>query len=196
MSKIEIINRALLKLGEAPISSLNEAAFGSSYEMIYQDVKKLLLSAYPWRFATTVKRLSRQDKMYGKRYVYPLPVDCLLLLKAGINLADVTGERLACPLDGYEIVEGGLVTDTPNGIVVEYVKAMDNDEAFPPLFREALAAKLAAELSMRLKHALNFKQVFDNEFYNLICQAQLNNEIVKSAESLDDNSWIKVRKCW
>ena len=40
MSKVEIINRALLKLGEPPVSSLNDAAFGKSYETIYEDVKK------------------------------------------------------------------------------------------------------------------------------------------------------------
>ena len=37
MSKIEIINRALLKLGEPPVSSVNDTAFGKSYEMIYED---------------------------------------------------------------------------------------------------------------------------------------------------------------
>ena len=39
MSKVEIINRALLKLGEPPVSSLNDAAFGKSYETIYEDAK-------------------------------------------------------------------------------------------------------------------------------------------------------------
>ena len=34
MSKVEIIYRALLKLGEPPVSSLNDAAFGKSYETI------------------------------------------------------------------------------------------------------------------------------------------------------------------
>lgn len=62
MSKVEIINRALLKLGEPPVSSLNDAAFGKSYETIYEDVKNLLLSSYPWRFAVGVKRLARSEK--------------------------------------------------------------------------------------------------------------------------------------
>ena len=41
MSKVEIINRALLKLGEPPGSSLNDAAFGKSYETIYEEFMKM-----------------------------------------------------------------------------------------------------------------------------------------------------------
>ena len=40
MSKVEIVNRALMKLGEPPVSSLNDAVFGKSYEIIYDDISK------------------------------------------------------------------------------------------------------------------------------------------------------------
>ena len=70
MSKTEIVNRALLKLGEPPVSSLNDAAFGKSYETIYEDVKNLLLSSYPWRFAVACKHLAREEELYGERYRY------------------------------------------------------------------------------------------------------------------------------
>ena len=45
MSKVDIVNRALMKLGEPPVSSLNDADFGKSYEIIYDDIKVLLLSS-------------------------------------------------------------------------------------------------------------------------------------------------------
>ena len=72
MSKIEIVNRALMKLGEPPISSLNDVVFGKSYEIIYDDVKKLLLSIYPWRFAIDVKKLNRLDEKKKDKFVYSL----------------------------------------------------------------------------------------------------------------------------
>lgn len=189
MSKIEIINRALLKLGEPPVSSLNDAAFGKSYEMIFDDVKNLLLSSYPWRFAAVKKRLARIDKKYGRCFMYPIPADCMLVLKVAIG--DGKNDNI-----GYEIADGCIVTEFDRGIEVEYVKRSDGDDVFPPLFREAMAAKVAAELAMRLKHSVNIKEVFDNEFYNLIRQAELNNEIMKSAELLGDNSWVSVRENW
>lgn len=196
MSKIEIINRALLKLGEPMVSSLNDAAFGKSYDMIYEDVKNLLLSTYPWRFAVEIKDLAKVDEMYGERFMYRLPVDCLLLLKVfGTAHLGVTRIR-AGEMAGYEIANGCVVTPVAGGIKAEYVKAISDDARFAPLFREAMAAKIAAELSMRIKHSLNFKQAFETEFYNVIRQAELCNEIMKDAELLGDNSWVLVRETW
>lgn len=189
MSKIEIINRALLKLGEPPISSTSDAAFGKSYDMIYEDIKKLLLSAYPWRFATVIKQLPKLQEKFGKRFMYRLPHDCLLLLK-------VINADAHIALSGYEIAGRSIVLDEEIMIAAEYVKNQDDDNSFSPLFKEALAAKIAAELAMRLKHSANFKQVFENEFYNLIVQAELNNEIAKCTENLPDNSWVSVKQSY
>jgi len=196
MSKIEIINRALLKLGEPPISSLNDAAFGQSYDMVYQDVKNLLLSTYPWRFAVITQILPRREQMYGSHYMYTIPADCLFLIKVfNKNNADMADCHFSSAVD-YELADGAIISDVKNGLHIEYVRRLDDDATFAPLFREALAAKLAAELSMRLKHDLNLKQMFETEFFNLIRQAELNNEIMKSAEILPDNSWVKIRQSW
>lgn len=196
MSKVEIINRALLKLGEPPVSSLNDAAFGKSYETIYEDVKNLLLSSYPWRFAVGVRRLARSEKKYGDRFMYPLPADCLLLLKVfGQGARDLTEVR-PYAMQGYELADNCIVSPLKDGIEIEYVRAVGDDAAFPPLFREAAAAKVAAELAMRIKHSLNLKQALENEFLTLVRQAQLNNEIAKDAELIPDNSWVLVREAW
>ena len=196
MAKIEIINRALLKLGEAPLSSLSDTAFGRSYEIIYEDMKKLLLSSYPWRFAVKKMHIAHDAKKYDGYYVYRLPQDFLLLLKVFEEGADECSVLSHQVCGGYEIVGKTIVCYTKKGIAVEYVSAVDDDKNFPPLFREALAAKIAAELAMRLKQSVNLKQVFDTEFYNFIRQAELNNEIEKDVEILPDSSWVNIRETW
>lgn len=196
MTKIEIINRALLKLGEAPVSSLSDTAFGRSYEIIYEDMKKLLLSSYPWRFAVKKMHISRDAKKYDSYFLYHLPADFLLLLKVYEEGGTDTHVLFYDAANGYEIVGKSIVCSAANGIVIEYVSAIDDKENFPPLFREALAAKIAAELAMRLKQSINLKQLFDTEFYNFIRQAELNNEIEKDVEMLPDSSWINVRETW
>jgi hypothetical protein len=194
MSKIEIINRALLKLGEPPIASLNDAAFGKSFDMVYQDVKNLLLSTYPWRFAVITQTLPKREQKYGARYMYTIPADCLFLIKVfASSEQDMADVRFRAAVD-YELADGAIVSDVAQGLHIEYVRRLDDDATFPPLFREALAAKTAAELSMRVKHDFNLKQLFETEFFNLIRQAELNNEIMKSAEILPDDSWVKIRQ--
>jgi len=196
MSKIEIINRALLKLGEPPISSLNEAAFATSYEMIFEDIKNLLLSAYPWRFAVKTKKLPRLENMFSNRFMYKLPADCLLILKVYISTNADTADFRPVSSEDYEIADGCVIAFYKGALQVDYVARLEDDSNFPPLFKEALVAKIAAELAMRLKHSVAIKQTFDNEFFNLIRQAELNNEIMKSAEFLPDGSWIKIRHTW
>lgn len=197
MSKIEIINRALLKLGEPPVSSVNDAAFGKTYELIYDDVKNLLLSSYPWGFALKSKHLEKREEKFLDKYMYQLPADCLLLV--GVN-GSVSGTGPmgihGAAITDFEIADNSVVSFFEKGIDIIYVKKIDDDAAFSMLFREAVAAKLASELSMRLKHSVNFRGVFENEFYNLIKRAELNNEIVKSAEIMPDNSWVSVREIW
>ena len=159
MSKIEVINRSLLKLGEAPISSFNSAVYGKSYEVLYDDMKKMLLSMYPWRFAVAEKKLAKDVAPYNGKAKYCLPSDYLMLLKVyGSNVAD------ADYTVDYEIVENFVVADCENGVVIEYVKNIDDDKKFSQLFREALVAKIASEISMRVKHSLELKQIFENEF--------------------------------
>lgn len=187
MSKIEIINRCLLKLGEAPISSFNSAVYGKSYEVLYDDMKKMLLSMYPWRFAVGEKRLAKDVELYNGKAKYCLPNDYLILLKVcEDNGGDVD----------YDIVENFVVCDDKNGICIEYVKNIDEVKNFSQLFKEALIAKIASEISMRVKHSLELKQIFETEFYNLIRQAEFNNEIIKDVEIMPDNSWVMCRKAW
>lgn len=191
MSKIEIINRALLKLGEPPVSSLNDVAFGKSYEIIYQDVKDLLLSSYPWRFAVGTKKLARLEEKYGDRFMYQLPHDCLLLMR----VFGVDGVR-GSVAQNYEVVEDSIVTFIKDGVQIEYVKKIDDDMKFSMLFREAMATKIASELAMRIKHSLTIKQALESEFVALIRQAELNNEIIKDKELVPESSWVLVRETW
>lgn len=191
MSKIEIVNRALMKLGEPPISSLNDVVFGKSYEIIYDDVKKLLLSIYPWRFAIDVKNLNRLDEKKKDKFVYLLPNECLFLIKVFGGFRDDDTNLIS----GYEVFGNSILCDYDNGVKIEYVKNI-GEEYFSALFREAMAAKLASELALRIKNSSEIKQMMENEFYMLIRHAELNNEIEKDLEMLPDSSWISARKIW
>ncbi len=191
MSKIDIINRCLIKLGEAPISSFNSAVYGKSYEVMYDDMKKMLLSMYPWRFAIGEKKLVKDIELYGCRAKYCLPNDYLMLLRVFSNNINGGSNQV-----DYEVVENFVVCDLKDGVCIEYVKNVDEERNFSPLFREALIAKIASEMSMRVKHSLELKQIFETEFYNLIRQAEFNNEIIKDVEYMPDNSWVLCRKAW
>ena len=98
-------------------------------------------------------------------------------------------------ISGYEVFGNSILCDYDNGVKIEYVKNI-GEEYFSALFREAMAAKLASELALRIKNSSEIKQMMENEFYMLIRHAELNNEIEKDLEMLPDSSWISARKIW
>lgn len=196
MSRIEIVNRALIKLGEPPVSSLNDAAFGRSYEMVYEDMRRLLLSLYPWRFAVRTGQVARCEQKDASAFCYQLPRDLLLLLQVygteTPEFCDIRNESMT----GYKVAGDKLLIPFEGVFLIEYVADVSDESKFSQLFREALAAKTAAELAVRIKHSFNVKQLMDNEFAAYIRQAELNNEIAKDIETLKDSSWIRVREAW
>ena len=82
---INIINRALIKLGQPTISSTSQEPNGRIYGLVYQDLRDWLLASHPWRFA--IKRVVlAQDveaPVSGFAYAYTLPSDFLSLYRFG-----------------------------------------------------------------------------------------------------------------
>jgi hypothetical protein len=46
---INIINRALIKMGQPTISSTSQDPNGRLFGLVYEDVRDWLLAAHPWR---------------------------------------------------------------------------------------------------------------------------------------------------
>lgn len=197
---IEIVNRALIKIGEVPITALSQHPYGETMGFIYEDQRKMLLSMHFWRFALKRARLAEVDVETGSAlfaHAYALPADYLLLKDFGDaykmpNLSDmitvpdarysIEGNRLLCPIRG--------------NVNITYVADVTNPKLFTPMFREALVALVAGEISVRVKQGLDYKQMCLQEFESYITQAAMNNETVRDIETLPDNSWVTVRDDW
>ena len=79
---INIINRALIKLGQPTISSTSQEPNGKIYGLVYQDLRDWLLASHPWRFAIKRVVLAQDEEkpISGFAYAYTLPSDFLSLL--------------------------------------------------------------------------------------------------------------------
>lgn len=163
LSPVAICSRALLKIGAQPIHSFHddtaEAALALAF---YRPTCEALLSAYPWRFATTQARLPRLQDVPLSTYpfAFQLPADCLRVLSAGGG--DSTrglvyrrvGNRLHC---------------ASGQVMIDYI-AYHPDEDFyaPAYFEQALIARLAAEFCLPLtensSRAESLYRLAENEF--------------------------------
>jgi hypothetical protein len=142
-STVGLFNLALAYLGGEQLSSVESpwenSTLGRLCLNLWPQVLDTALAAHPWSFALTRQNLAEipddhPRPGYGRRYRLPTDPDyCLRPV------------RLAC--DSPYVLEGqDLLTDAAPAVLV-FVRRADDPNQFPPAFRQALAASLAAVLA-------------------------------------------------
>lgn len=155
-SDVDIVNAALLKLGARPILAFtDDTPEGRLATRRYATVRDDALRAHPWNFAMKRTSLAASSTApdWGFTYAYPVPTDFLRLhgvYDTGSNLwmglrdvgyqPDFTPWRIESTTDGAVIA-----TDIIPPLQIRYVAQVTDANLMSPSFREALAAKLAAE---------------------------------------------------
>lgn len=161
LSQIDLCSRALLKVGANSISSFDEGTLEAEVAAgLFPTVRDALLSAHPWNFATTQKRLAKlaTPPVADFQSAFQLPVDCIRVLSAG---TDGRGSGLI-----YKIFQRQLLTDAEAVVLTYIFRPLEAD--FPPFFDMALIANLAAEFCIPLTDSTNrwetLREAAEHEF--------------------------------
>ena len=185
----DIVNRALLKLGQETVIDLtedNERA--RSANALYNSVRDTLLSTYRWNFATkrAILEACELTPAFGFKYQYDLPSDFLRL----ISLPDAPDNAR----DNYAIEQQHILTDYKSPLKIIYTARVTRANLFPAYFMEAVACRLAYELCDRLKQDVSRKNVLMQEYEMAIREAKKSNAIQLANISLPTSDYINVRK--
>lgn len=177
-TEAQICNLALLRVGQRQtIDSLNEATEPAQLcSVLYPAARDALLCRHPWRWATRHQVLAElTETRSGWAHVYALPTDCLepryifsgirpgqgavplssadlLGVTAVSMLPAINGRATQIPFSVEASVDGArrvLVTDWDDAELV-YTAALEVVPVFPPLFCDALAWRLTADLALSL----------------------------------------------
>ena len=137
ISEVQICNIALSKIGdEKSISAIGEdGREGEQCALFYEHTRDHLLQSHPWNFAIGRAALSADatSPAFEFNNQYLLPADHLRSIKLYNELED------------FKIEGDRLLTDAASANLI-YIKKIINTTLFPPLFVEALATRLAAEM--------------------------------------------------
>ena len=133
-----IANQALLALGEAPITSLgDDTKPAKAVKAIYADVRDAVLEASSWTFA--VKRFnppkSATPPLHGFANAFPLDSNILRVLSIGRDNVDWD-------------VEGSDLVTNETAVSLKAIVRIDDPSLYSPLFVQAFAARLAADLAI------------------------------------------------
>ena len=154
---LDICNLALSRLGESPITAIdpNGSLPARLCYMHYHPVRREVLCAHRWSFATTSATLqSSEPATEGSTHQlrHSLPADCLRVL--GVNSRSWT-------LRGR-----GIYTTTPE-LRLLYIADVEDTALFEPLFTEALVLRLAWKLCIPLINSTTARQALGEEYQRI-----------------------------
>lgn len=155
-SETKICNRALSRIGITQALTDYDADTTTEAQecrLWYPQVLRELQEAFDWPWARRHEALSLTALTSTEyQFVYALPDDCLAPIRLVTESAPNPrwDERIPFVVEGSADYAGLLLTDQEDAELV-YRAFVENVCYFPPVFKRALIAKLAAHLAAGLK---------------------------------------------
>lgn len=189
MPQLSIINSALIKISESPLSTNDGSrravfAFGQ-----YDALRRALLRSYRWNFAMKRAFLAPTltPPLFGFGKKCELPNDCLQLhgvFDTSEPDQNYTTGRFAHRVEGRSLL---VNLDAPG---IFYTADIDNTSLFDPLFAEALAWKIAADLAYALTTGPQAAQAAQQGFAMAVRDARFANAIEGTPEVIQASEWV------
>jgi hypothetical protein len=195
-SELEIVNMALVRLGDYGISSMPAVAGdgkpGRFANLYYAPVRDALLRSHPWNFA--VKRASLASSAtdtpeFEYEYTYPLPSDFLKMIR---TYAESEGFE-----DDYRIEHGtdGTVLRSHDDadVEIEYIARVTDVSRFDPIFVQCLALNLAAAMCMALADNANLLMAIKEELKEITPAARTTDAQEGTPRAMMADPWVTAR---
>lgn len=187
-SEVEICNRALQKLGAGRIASLIENSTAArACNTAYEPLRDAELREHTWNFAKDRAQIAADavEPVFGKARSFTLPSNCLRVLPPypAMNMNDRDW-----------VIEGRKIyTDDSAPLDLRFIKQVTDPNEMDPLFREALAARMAKEMCEALTQSNTKWQLQEADYKNTIAKAKRTNAIESVPQDPPEDSWITVR---
>lgn len=182
---IDVINRALVRVGASKITSLTDGSTEASVAAEeYEALVRARLTGHRWRFATAQVTLNRLVATPEARwqYAFQAPPDALL-----VN-AVTNGGRLV----KYDRFGDKVFTDTDAELVCDYCFRPD-EVRWPPYFADAITHELAHAFSLSIARDEVLARNIGSRLERLWGQARLADSQQQSTRRISPSRFISVR---
>ena len=188
VAPVDICNLALQKLGEAPITSLDESTpIARQCAAAYEPMRDRELRAHPWSFAlkrvTLAADLTAPD--FGPTASFTLPADFLRL-----HPDHEYEEESDWTVEGRKL----LSSRAGDALTLRYIYRVEDTTEFDPLFVDALAARIAWQLCEIVTQSNTKKADARADYQSVIREARAVNAIEKRSAEPPTDDWILVRR--
>ncbi len=181
-SSIDIVNRALDKLGESKINTIDDNTERARVmKRAYDRVREAELRAHPWNFAKRRALLpaDADAPAFGFDYAYTFPADCLRVLP-GVE-------------DDWTIEGRKILTDTAAPLQVRYIANLVETGDFDALFVEVFACRLAVECAEKITQSSAKREQAKDEYARALVEARKANAFEEKAQEMPVDTWLLAR---
>jgi hypothetical protein len=193
VSEVDIVNSALVKIGEETITSLTDDARQARFANRQYPLKRAeLLRLYRWNFAMRRASLAPDatKPLFGFENRFLLPFNCLRLV--GLYDAAEMDRNYTATKKPFK-VEGRYVLANADSIKIFYIEDVTTTAEFDPIFVEALAWSLAKDLAYILSTGPRLVQVADASFKETMRQAKMADAVEGTPEVVEASEWLDSR---
>lgn len=183
-SKTEICNRALLKIGQPAIMSVDDDS--PTARQCFQEYDAALeatLRSYPWPFAIARKELGRltERPAFGAKYYYEIPADSLRLVEVLTY-----GHQ-------YQI-EGLKMASNAERVHVRYVSIKHAEANMDQQTADVVALYLASRLAIIITENPALKDMLFSEYNYALGQARNTWATENGPQHVIEGNWLNVHE--
>lgn len=147
----EILNRALALIGHSRVTSIDETSeAGTHLRDLYPECRASLIAAHPWNFATRRSVLAPDSSSAGWGWTYkfrkPQPAAPFGAWLRTVGIWEDQAQTK--PANDIEDESGYWILANVDRLYMRSIHDIEDPNRMSAHFREALSAKLAAELSL------------------------------------------------
>lgn len=190
-SKTSQANIACIKIGSELITNLNTDNDKKSRTILalYDHVRDSELAKHYWKFAKARVILAAETDVpaFGWSYQYQLPADFLRVFRIRNQGNEDT------TVDQYDIEGQLLLCNIGDGLYLEYIKIVDDENKWHPLFREAHACKLAKESCEVITQSNTKITRIDADYKIALAEAKRINAVMLRPQEEPESPYITVR---
>lgn len=183
-SATRIANLALAKLGdEGEIIALTEDSRAArAVNDCFEDMRDLVLRDHVWDFARHRVQLAAVTDavVWGDWTAFPKPSDF-------IRFVEVEHDQL------YRLEGGHILARIPGPLNLLYIRRITDTGLFDPLFTDALAARIAAQVAKKITGSDSAKTAAMDEYREALARARQVNGKENLPQDLPEDDWIRAR---
>jgi len=195
MSKVSIVNSALIKLGEDPVTSLDETNKPArTMKEQYDKKRQELLRQYRWNFSVLRRVLAPSSTApeFGYSYKFFVPNNVLRI----VGVYDEAEPLYQVNYTGACIphkIEGGHILCDVNPLYLFAIEDVTDTARFDPLFSELLAWSLAADTALAITNSPAKAKVAFTGYSETSKMARSANAREGTPEQVTGETWLDSR---